>query len=155
MTAPMPTRTDGLWLDDLFVGRTFTSGEVELTATTIIEFASQYDPQPFHLDADAAQGTFFDGLVASGWHTAALTMRLYTDAFPLATGIIGGGVDVTWPSPAVAGDILHLEGAVEEITLSRSRPDRATVVASHQTINQHGEIRQKTTSRLLAWKRPD
>ncbi|MFW0791827.1 MaoC/PaaZ C-terminal domain-containing protein [Gordonia sp. CPCC 205333] len=155
MSAPVPTRPHGLWLDDLSVGHTITSGTVELNAAAIVEFASQYDPQPFHLDADAARGTFFDGVVASGWHTAALTMRLLADAFPLATGIVGAGVDLTWPSAAVAGDVLHLEGAIETITFSRSRPDRATVVLSHQTLNQHGQTRQKTSARLLAWKRPD
>lgn len=154
MTAPAPTRPDGLWLDDLTVGQTFTSGTVDLSADAIVDFARQFDPQPFHLDADAGKGTFFDGLVASGWHTAALTMRLFTEAMPIATGIVGAGGEVTWPSAAVAGDVLHLEGTIDDIAYSKSRPDRGVVVMSHQTLNQHGEARQRTSARLLAWTRP-
>lgn len=154
MTAPTPTRPDGLWADDLTVGQTFTSGTVELTAQDIVEFAKQYDPQPFHLDADAAQGTFFDGLVGSGWHTAAVSMRLFTQALPIATGIVGAGVDLTWPSAMIPGDVLHLEGTIDDISYSKSRPDRAMVVATHQTLNQHGDARQRSTARLLVWNRP-
>ncbi|NMO01257.1 dehydratase [Gordonia sp. TBRC 11910] len=155
MTAPLPTRPDGLWADDLAVGQTFISRTVDVSSDDIVEFAQRYDPQTFHLDDAAARGTFFDGLVGSGWHTAALTMRLFTEALPIATGIVGAGVDLTWPSAMVAGDVLHLEGTIDDITFSKSRPDRAIVVASHQTLNQHGEARQRSTARLLAWKRPD
>lgn len=155
MTAPKPTRPDGLWLDDLTVGATFTTDSCELTAEAIIAFAREFDPQPFHTDPEAARGTFFDGLVASGWHTRAITMRLLTTTgLPIATGIIGGGGEIAWPSAAKAGDLLHVEITIGEISRSRSRPERAWIAAQHRTVNQHGEVRQRTTARLLAWQRP-
>lgn len=154
MTTPNPTR-DGLWLDDLVEGATFTTDTHELTAEEIVAFARDFDPQPFHTDADAAAGTFFDGLVASGWHTAAITMRLVvTSGPPIATGIVGGGADVAWPSTARAGDVLRVEIVVREIRRSRSRPDQAWVVVEQRTLNQHDAVRQTTTARLLAWQRP-
>jgi acyl dehydratase len=152
--APRPVHPDGLWLDDLSVGRRFTSDGYQVTAAEIIEFATRFDPQAFHLDADAATGTFFDRLVASGWHTAAITMRLVVRAFPLATGVVGAGTDVTWPSATVPGDVLHVEGTVDEIVPSRSRPGRAAVRVRHQTVNARGEVRQKSAARLIAWNRP-
>lgn len=151
---PAPTRPDGLWADDLTPGLTFTSREYPITEAGIIEFARQFDPQPFHLDADAAVGTFFDGLVASGWYTAAVTTRLLVEAFPVATGIVGGGGELVWPSPTLPGDRLHLEIVVGDRTWSTSRPNRARVVVSHQTVNQRGEVRQRTTAQLIAWARP-
>ncbi len=151
---PRPVHPGGLWLDDLTVGQRFTSDGYEVTAAEIIEFASRFDPQAFHLDPEAAQGTFFDGLVASGWHTAAITMRLVVRAFPVATGVVGAGTDVTWPSATVPGDVLHVEGTVDEIVPSRSRPGRAAVRVLHQTLNAHGEVRQQSAARLIAWNRP-
>jgi acyl dehydratase len=152
--APRPVRLDGLWLGDLTVGQRFTAGGYELTEPEIIEFAARYDPQAYHLDPEAAKGTFFGGLVASGWHTAAVSMWLFVRALPIATGNIGAGGEVTWPSAAVAGDVLHLEGTIDDIVASRSRPGRAALLISHQTLNQRGEVRQKTSARLIAWSRP-
>lgn len=159
-TTPLPTpaatRPDGLWLDDLETGATYRTGTYELTAENIVAFAREFDPQPFHLDAEAARGTFFDGLVASGWHTAAVTMRLIaTSDAVFATGIVGAGGEVGWPSAAVPGDVLHVELTIGEIRRSASRPNRATVDVAHQTVNQHGEVRQRTSARLLAWDRPE
>lgn len=154
MATPEPTRPDGLWLDDLYEGMTFTGDTYELTAESIIAFATEFDPQPFHVDPESAKGTFFDGLVASGWHTAAVTMRLLTNALPIATGIVGGGGELSWPSAATAGDILRLEGTVTTITRSRSRPGQAWVVVEHRTLNQRDEVRQSNSGRLLAWLRP-
>ncbi|WP_417564257.1 MaoC/PaaZ C-terminal domain-containing protein [Microbacterium sp.] len=151
---PAATRPDGLWADDLQAGWTFRSGETEMTAEAIVAFASQYDPQPFHVDAAAAPGTFFNRLVASGWHTAAITMRLLVDGLPLATGIVGSGGQVAWPSATVPGDRLHVEGSVDSLVWSTSRPNQATIAVSHRTVNQHGEIRQRTDARLIVWKRP-
>jgi acyl dehydratase len=154
-TAPKPVRREGLWLDDLAEGMTFRSGTYEVTHAEVTEFASRYDPQLFHLDEGQARGTFFDGLAASGWHTAAVTMRLLvTSGAPIATGIIGSDMSVKWPSPTRPGDILHLDITVDTITASRSRPDRGSVVISYETINQHGEVRQQATGRLIAWRRP-
>ena len=152
---PRPTRPDGLWADDLHPGQQFTSTELPLTAEAITAFAAEFDPQPFHLDADAAPGTFFDRLVASGWHTAAITMRLLVEAFPLATGVVGAGGDIAWPSAALPGDVLHVEVTVEDVVWSISRPNRAWVRISHRTVNQQGEVRQRSNGRLVAWARPD
>jgi acyl dehydratase len=125
MTTPKPTRADGLWADDLTVGQTFTSGTCRMEESEMLDFAERYDPQPYHLDEDAAAGTFFNGLVASGWHTSAVTMRLSVEAFPVATGIVGAGGDFTWPSATVAGDELHVEMTIKDIRWSKSRPDQA------------------------------
>ena len=154
-TAPEPIRPDGLWLDDLAAGMTFRSDTYEVTQAEVVDFASRYDPQAFHLDDAQARGTFFDGLAASGWHTAAITMRLLaTSGVPLATGVIGADISIKWPTATRPGDLLHLEITVDEITLSNSRPDRGNVVFSYDTINQHGEFRQRTTGRIIAWRRP-
>ena len=86
-----------LWLEDLSVGQEFLSGTHKLTADEIKEFAGRYDPQPFHTDEAAARNTMFGGLAASGWHTAAVTMKLSVQSFPLASGIIGSGGELRWP----------------------------------------------------------
>ena len=115
-----------LYLDDLHVGQRFSSGTCAIDEAQIKAFAAQFDPQPFHMDEKAAEGAFFKGLVASGWHTAAITMRLNVDSGPpLAGGIVGAGVELSWPAPTRPGDVLHVESEVAEITPSRSRPDRA------------------------------
>jgi acyl dehydratase len=152
--APKPVAPDGLWLEDFAEGMTFRSDTYELTREEIVEFAQRYDPQLYHLDDAAARGTFFDGLAASGWHTAAITMRLFASAVPLATGVIGTDISLRWPSPARPGDVLHLEITVREVTASASRPDRGSVVVFYETVNQDGEIRQQTTARSIAWRRP-
>jgi acyl dehydratase len=151
---PRPVHAGGLWLDDLTVGQRFASEGYEVTAAEIAEFAERFDPQAFHLDAEAAKGTFFGQLVASGWHTAAITMRLVVRAFPLATGVVGAGTDVTWPTATVPGDVLHVEGTVDEIVPSRSRPNRASLRVLHQTLNQNGEVRQRSVARVIAYNRP-
>lgn len=154
-SAPKPVKPDGLWLDDLAEGMTFRSGTYEVTEAELVDFASRYDPQLFHVDAGQAQGTFFDGLAASGWHTAAITMRLLVESrAALATGVIGAEISLKWTSATRPGDLLHLEITVDTITPSDSRPDRANVVLSYDTTNQYGEIRQKTTARVIAWWRP-
>ncbi|MFI5610293.1 MaoC/PaaZ C-terminal domain-containing protein [Amycolatopsis sp. NPDC051903] len=152
---PRPINPSGLWADDLFAGMEFRSSTCTVTEAAIVAFAESFDPQLYHLDAAAARGTFFDGLVASGWHTAAITMRLLvTSGVPLATGIVGAAIDLSWPSAARAGDVLHVEGRVDEIAFSRSRPSRATVVLSYKTENQAGEVRQNTQARVVAFRRP-
>src|SRR5947209_16803899 len=101
-----------LWLEDLSVGQQFVSDTHTLTADEIKEFAGRYDPQPFHLDEEAARKTMFGGLAASGWHTAAVTMRLSVQSFPLATGIIGSGGELAWTKPVRAGDTLQVQSEV-------------------------------------------
>src|SRR3954469_8099656 len=117
MAGPNTSGGDGrLYLDDLYPGRRFQSGSHELDEAQIKAFAGQFDPQPFHLDDEAAQGSFFGGLVASGWHTAAITMRLLVDgAAPIAGGVIGAGGEIQWPRPTRPGDILRVESEVLEV----------------------------------------
>lgn len=144
-----------LYLDDLAVGACFHSGTYRVDADEIRQFARQYDPQPFHLDDEAARDTLFGGLAASGWHTAAITMRLLVDGgLPLAGGVVGAGTEITWPRPVRAGDELHVETTVMEIVPSRSKPDRAIVLCRSDTLNQHGERVQRSDARLVVFRRP-
>lgn len=147
--------SDKLYLEDLYEGQKFVSRDYPLDEAQIVAYARQFDPQVFHLDADAAKNTFFQGLAASGWHTASISMRLVTESIPLADGVIGGGVEeLAWPQPTRPGDVLHLESEIVEIIPSRSRPDRAMVRMLCQTKNQRGEVLQRFRPKLLAFKRP-
>ena len=140
----------GLFLGDLHVGQRFTSETHAIDEAQIKAFAIQFDPQPFHLDDAAAKGTLFGGLAASGWHTAAVTMRLLVDGgAPIAGGIIGAGGEVAWPQPTRPGDILTVQSEVLEIKPSRSNADRGTVTMRSETLNQRGEIVQKMTATLM------
>ena len=155
MTGTEKHREDELFhLDDLQVGQRFTSGTHEVDEAQIKAFAAQFDPQPFHLDDDAAKATLFAGLAASGWHTAAITMRLQVaGGAPIAGGIIGAGGEIGWPRPVRPGDILHVESEVLEVTPSRSRPDRGTVVLRSHTLNQRDEVVQVLTAKLIVPRR--
>ena len=144
-----------LYLEDLEVGRRFTHGSHAMDTEQIIAFARAFDPQPFHLDDEAAKSTVFGGLAASGWHTMAVTMRLIVgDGAPFAGGIIGVGAELSWPRPTRADDILSVESEVIEITPSRSKPDRGMVLLRSQTRNQHGDILQILTAKLVVPRRP-
>jgi acyl dehydratase len=144
-----------LHLDDLHVGKRFTSASHMLDETQIKAFAREFDPQPFHLDTEAAKTTLFGGLAASGWHTAAVTMRLLVQGgLPLAGGIIGSGGEISWPKPTRPGDTLTVVSEIEEVTPSRSRPDRGSVRVRSETRNEHGEIVQILRSRLVVARRP-
>ena len=144
-----------LYLDDLAVGDRFTSGEYALDAGQIKAFALQFDPQPFHTDEEAAKNTFFGGLAASGWHTAAITMRLLVDSgMPLAEGIIGSGGDqLQWPQATRPGDVLHVQSEIIEIVPSRSKPDRGMVIVRCETRNQRGEVVQRFSPKLVVMRR--
>lgn len=144
-----------LFLEDLRVGQRFTSAPRRITADEIKAFAARYDPQPFHMDDDAARATLFGGLVASGWHTAAFTMRLIVESVPFASGIIGSGGELTWPLPTRPGDLLHTEVEVLAITPSRSRPERGMVEVRCVTINQHDEVVQTFTPKLVVARAPN
>ena len=144
---------DKLYLEDLHVGRTFTTGSVTVTTEAIKAFARDYDPQPFHLDEDAAGDSLFGGLAASGWHTAALSMRLLVDGLPFAGGLIGVGGETTWPRPTRPGDTLTVHVEVLEITPSKSRPDRGMVRTRNETRNQNGEPVQISNLGIVAWRR--
>jgi acyl dehydratase len=145
----------GLYLEDLHVGQRFTSGTYQMSEAQIKAFAQEFDPQPFHLDDAAAQATVFAGLAASGWHTAAVAMRLLvTSGLPLGNGIIGLGGELAWPKPTRPGDTLHVESEVLEIVPSRSKPNQAIVKVRSTTLNQDGEAVHMFTSKVLVMKRP-
>ena len=111
--------TEPLYLDDLHVGQRFTSGTYLMEASRIKEFAAEFDPQPFHLDEAAAEASLFKGLAASGWHTAAVAMRLLVaGGLPFANGLVGLGGEVGWPRPTRPGDILRVESEIIGITPS-------------------------------------
>jgi acyl dehydratase len=143
-----------LYLEDLTPGMTFTSATHMLDEAQIIEFARKFDPQPFHLDDSAAAGTIFGGLAASGWHTAALSMKLLVGALPLAGGIIGGAGELAWPKPTRPGDVLQLVAEIVEVTPSRSKPERGMAVIRSETRNQRGDIVQVFTSKVILLRRP-
>jgi len=145
-----PTSNTPLYLEDLCVGQRFSSATHRLDEEQIIAFACQFDPQPFHLDRAAAVDSLFGGLAASGWHVASLTMRLIVgDRAPFAGGVIGAGVELSWPRPTRPGDVLRVDTEVIEITPSRSKPDRGIVTVRSEIRNQDDKVVQRMTSRLV------
>src|SRR5579871_6915781 len=143
-----------LYLDDLQVGQRFKSGSYALSADRIKSFAAEFDPQPFHLDEDLASRTVFKGLAASGWHTAAVTMRLLVDGnMPIGDGIVGVGGEIAWPRPTRPGDVLRVETEIMEITPSRTRPDRGIVTIRCETRNQKDDIVQTLLAKVVVPRR--
>jgi acyl dehydratase len=128
------------WFDDLKLGMRFKSGEKLVTREDIIRFASEFDPQPYHVDEAAAAHTAFKGLAASGWHTAAIAMRLAVEVRPFGPHpLLGIGVDeLRWLAPVRPGDVLHIEGEVVELTPSKTRPQGVARI-KWTAINQRGE----------------
>jgi acyl dehydratase len=144
-----------LYLDELSLGQRFHSGSYVVDEEEIKKFARQFDPQPFHLDAEAAKGSIFGGLVASGWHTGAITMRLLVEGgMPLAGGLIGAGGEISWTKPVRPGDTLHVESEIVEVRVSRSRPDRGLATIRSETRNQSDEIVQILIAKLVVQRRP-
>ena len=142
-----------LYLDDLATGQRFQGGPVEVTAADIVTYARAFDPQPFHLDEEAAKGSFFGGLAASGWHTASLTMRMIVEAMPVGWGVIGTGGEISWPCPTRPSDRLRVECEVLEVTPSRSRPDRGMATVRTTTLNQHDEPVQVLVTKIVVPRR--
>ena len=144
------------YLDDLTPGDRFTGGPVTVTEEDIVAFARQFDPQPFHLDPEAARDSLFGGLAASGWHTAGLTMRMIvTGDGVLAGGFVGMGVeDIRWPKPTRPGDALRIESEILEVRVSAKRADRGIARVRTTTLNQDGAIVQQMTANLLVLRRP-
>jgi len=144
------------YLEDYAVGQKFGSGRLAIDKDSIKRFAAEFDPQPFHLDEQVAAGTIFRGLAASGWHTAALTMRLLVDSeLKPAGGIVGAGFDeFRWPRPVRPGDELHLEIEVLEVRPSKSRPDQGLIKVRTTTLNQNGEAVQVNVGNLIVPRRP-
>ena len=139
------------YLEDFAVGQTYGSPRLRVDEARAIDFAKEFDPQPFHLDDTAARGTIFGGLAASGWHTAAMTMRLLVEGeLKPAGGIIGLGFDeFRWPRPVRPGDELHLTSEILEVRPSKSRPDQGLVKVRTTTFNQNNEPVQITIGNLL------
>src|SRR5271157_6011050 len=158
MRLPMDKSKGGvdgpLYLDDLSVGQRFISATHQLDEDEIKAFAAKFDPQPFHLDGEAAKHSLFGGLAASGWHTAAITMKLLVGGgAPLAGGVIGAGGEIAWPRPTRPGDRLHVECEIIDTKPSRSRPERGMVTTRIETLNQRGEIAQLLTAKLVVPRR--
>lgn len=144
-----------LYLEDFEPGLRFETGQVTITSDAIKSFAASFDPQPFHLDEQAAADSVFRGLAASGWHTAALTMRLIVDGeIDVPGGLIGLGADVSWPRPTRPGDTLRVVSEVLDTRRSRSKPDRGIVTLKHTTLNQSDEPVQVTTVKIVVPSRP-
>ena len=144
------------YLEDFAAGQTFGSGQLHVDAQGIKAFAAQFDPQPFHQDEVAAHGSFFGGLAASGWHTAALTMRLLVESETQpAGGIIGMGFDeFRWTRPVRPGDDLHLAIEILEVRPSKSKPDQGTIKVRTTTLNQRDEPVQILVGNLIVQRRP-
>ena len=131
-----------LYLDDLHVGQRFTGKSHAVDEAQIKAFARQFDPQPFHLDDEAVKSTLFADLAVSGWHTAAITMRL----------LVEGG-EISWPKPTRPGDILQVKNEVLEVALSRSRPNRDMVPIRSETRNQRSDVVQVFAAKLVVPRR--
>lgn len=144
------------YLDDFTVGQTFRSGRLQIDEEQITRFASEFDPQPFHLDDKAARDTMFRGLAASGWHTAALTMRLLVEGeLKPAGGIVGAGIDeLRWPRPVRPGDELRVESEVLEVRPSKSRPEQGMIKVRSTTLNESGEAVQIFVGNLVVPRKP-
>jgi len=144
------------FLEDFAIGQTFGgSGRMRVDAAWIKTFAAEFDPQPFHLDEKAADGSIFKGLAASGWHTAAMTMRLLVESdLKPEGGIVGAGFDeFRWPRPVRPGDELRVESEVLEVRPSKSRPDQGLIKVKTTTLNQNGEAVQISIGNLIVPRR--
>lgn len=141
--------SEKLYLEDLAVGQVFRAGPITVSAEEILRFAREYDPQVFHTDPIAAKDSLFGGLVASGWHTAALTMRLVVESTPFAGGLVGRGGEISWPRPVRPGDTLRIEGCITNISAPRAGSVRGLVLMETTTFNQNDEPVQKLTAKLF------
>ena len=144
------------YFDDLKVGDRFKSDPLEVTEKQVIEFAHKFDPQMFHLTRKSAERTIFKGLIASGWHTAAMTMRLFVQTLNFAEGAIGLGVDeLRWPNAVRPGDILQVETEIVDLRPSRSKPNYGIIRLRNVTTNQRGEIVQTMLASAMVPRRAD
>jgi acyl dehydratase len=145
-----------LYFEDIAAGQTYRSPTLRVDAAAITAFAAEFDPQPFHLDNEAARASLFDGLAASGWHTAALTMKLCLSSdFRPAGGILGVGGELLWLKAVRPGDELRVEIEILETRTSRSRPGQGLVKICITTLNQHGDAVQTFTPTLFVERLPD
>jgi len=144
------------YFEDLKAGDRFKSGTYKVTEEQIVSFAREFDPQPFHLDPAVARQPMFKGLIASGWHTAAITMRLFVQTLNFAEGAIGLGVDeLRWPNAVRPGDVLQVETEIVDLRESRSKPSHGIVRIRNVTTNQRGEVVQTMFASTLVLRRSD
>ena len=146
----------GRYLEDYSPGQKYRSGRLRVERDRIKAFAAEFDPQPFHLDEAAAEGSLFKGLAASGWHTAAITMRLLVEGeLKPAGGILGAGFEeFRWPRPVRPGDELHIESEILEVRESKSRPEQGVIKVRTTTMNQDDEPVQVFVGSLIVPRRP-
>ncbi|MDQ8935855.1 MaoC family dehydratase [Acinetobacter rudis] len=143
-----------LYLEDLNVGDRFQSQDYEMTLEEIKSFAGKYDPQVFHLDEEEAEDhPIFQGIAASGWHTSAVTMRLWTECLPIAHGLIGSETSLRWPKPTRPGDRIHVDVEIAAINPSKSKTDRGIVTYITQAKNQHGDVLLISTTKVVVFKK--
>jgi len=149
------SQLSGRYLEDFAVGQTFGSGRLRIDKERALAFAAEFDPQPFHLDEAAARRSIFGGLTASGWHTAAVTMRLLVESeLNPAGGLIGAGFDeCRWPRPVRHGDGLRIECEVIEVRPSKSRPEQGLIKLRTNTLNQDGEVVLMYLANLVVLRR--
>jgi acyl dehydratase len=144
------------YFEDLKAGDRFKSATYQVSEEQLISFAREFDPQPFHLDAAVADQTMFKGLIASGWHTAAITMRLFVQTLNFAEGAIGLGVDeLRWPNAVRPGDRLQVETEIVDLRVSRSKPNHGVVRLRNVTVNQRDEVVQTMSASALVLRRGD
>jgi acyl dehydratase len=146
---------EDLFLEDLAPGQIYRTARVHMTRESIKAFATQYDPQPFHIDEEAGHASLFGGLAASGWHTAAVTMRLVLDGpFRPAGGHIGARLEeLRWPRPTWPDDELHVETEVLEVRPSDTRPEYGWIKVRTSTFNQNNELVQTYVGNLIVRRR--
>jgi acyl dehydratase len=143
-----------LWLDDLAAGQVFESGSRTITRDEIVSFATMFDPQPFHLDEDAAKASLFKGLAASGIHTFGTSVRLLLEStFCLANGLISSGGEIEWRKPVRPGDVLRVRIEISDVATDPDN-DRGIVTLKVETLNQNGEVVQIFAPRIVAFKKP-
>ena len=137
---------------DLKIGQSFLSDKTEMKKENMIEFAKEFDPQPFHVDEEAGKDSFFRTLAASGWHSAGVTMNLMINSFPIEHGIVGSNIELKWTKPVVPGDILQVKTTVTDIYQSTSKPNNVFLTLKTETFNQDKEVCQILVSHVLAFK---
>jgi acyl dehydratase len=142
------------YFEDLKAGDRFKSETYHVSEEQIVSFAREFDPQPFHLDAAVASQTMFKDLIASGWHTAAITMRLFVQTLNFAEGAIGLGVDeLRWPTAVKTNDVLQVEIEIVDLRESRSKPSHGVVRLRYVTTNQRGDVVQTMYASALVLRR--
>ncbi len=151
----MTSSCERLYLEDLHVGQSWVSRPHPIDAEQIVKFAEEFDPQHFHLSEEGVVGTLFGSLAASGWHTAAITMRLLVESVPLADGLVGAELELAWPKPTRPGMTLQVFSEIVDIKPSRSKPNMAIVTMRNETRNQDGDVLQIFKVKMPVFKRPN